>query len=697
MSVETGKLAQSKRRARRKGASLSFANKLRVIEQLREETIVRLPKQEHIHVSSDEGQGTVPRSLLLEVIRHAVHKRRRGREVAAGSDEEKRLAAEVDSIVDQPERGLEALDALFPEGVPDSLAFYDRLTDLVMRLGWGEISHRATGVLLTLAVDRLSADVGEALLLKMPQVPGPQFFQALGTLPGFLSRKELRPEFAAEWFPALVRRIGNDLASGEFWKALETYCEHQTKGALAVLICLSKTEVEEHISVAAFILGVLRSLELSDAIRAQFHTLESELLTSAASGTRSIYHRSWIRTAWRGKLRMADLESLTRRMSAGSSKEQEDVFWIVCQSMISPSVPEDCFAFALDWLREHASPTIVPIAKFHVIEFADRISTVHYEEAAELMLLVQPISAEHKGIWQRIEHFLVGLLNADEERFTKFCLELARKSAGDWLEVMRGSDSLQWFLSELRNKDTGNLVGRLIFSPSANARQLGIFLFCESTASIIPASILEAVGENQARVAFHELQRGPLRGKSLARHLIFLIPCGQRYSSTFRAEFEAELVLQLKNYPGSSREEFARRMDTFPILKAVIEEVDRYFASLRQADHSGINAMDLPGYRHAVGRYRRQFSNAVSKNSEEASIFIKLMRKTQLLYGKAWSAFQAVALGNSHGLQKISVSEELPRMEIIDPEGMALRRLHAAMTIFELEKAVQIEAKDGQQ
>jgi hypothetical protein len=220
MSLGIGKTEHSKRRVRREGAALSFADKLRVVEQLREETIVRLPKEEDGGVLKRESGITPPQSLLLEMVQHSVEHQRRGRELPRGGDDEKRWAAEVEELFSKRERGLEALQALFPEGIPPNLVFYDRLADVEMRLGWSETSQRATGLLLLLAVEQLPLDSGEALLREMPRIASPQFFQLLESLPVLVADRELRPEFGAEWFPALVRRIGNDLASDGFWKAL---------------------------------------------------------------------------------------------------------------------------------------------------------------------------------------------------------------------------------------------------------------------------------------------------------------------------------------------------------------------------------------------------------------------------------------------------------------------------------------------
>ena len=65
---------------------------------------------------------------------------------------------------------------------------------------------------------------------------------------------------------------------------------------------------------------------------------------------------------------------------------------------------------------------------------------------------------------------------------------------------------------------------------------------------------------------------------------------------------------------------------------------------------------------------------------------MQFIKKVQLLYGKTWSSFYGGKLGEASSLKQFSSSSEMPRLEIIDPEGMALRRLYASAKILELKQ-----------
>ena len=322
MSSEMDKIRAGKQRMRQKLASLPIEQKLRIVEQLREDGISPSPKEGR--TSDQELKKPDPRAkTLLGIIQDTVNGNPPIGEIRFEQCDKNNIAAEVEKFFGERALGLEALKALFPEGIPVSLAFYDRLKNLQMRLGWDELSHRATGLFLLLSVQQLPANSGEALLQEMPKVANPYFFMALESLSVLAAEKELRPEFVAEWFPALVRRIGNDLASGGFWKSFGIYCDHHPQNALEVLRCLSNAQSEDQISVAAFILGAVRSFDLDELTLSQFKKLESEFSNSETIGARSVYNRSWIETSRRGKMRHTDLELLVSRMSAGMPDERD--------------------------------------------------------------------------------------------------------------------------------------------------------------------------------------------------------------------------------------------------------------------------------------------------------------------------------------------------------------------------------------
>jgi hypothetical protein len=173
-----------------------------------------------------------------------------------------------------------------------------------------------------------------------------------------------------------------------------------------------------------------------------------------------------------------------------------------------------------------------------------------------------------------------------------------------------------------------------------------------------------------------------------------LIPCSQRASAAFQEEFYDQLLLQLKNYPGACRDEFDKRKGDFQILNKAIEEVESYFSGLQRVRQSSINAMEIAGYRRAAQLHTRRFSNEVSKGAEELSVMMQFCKKVRLLYGKTWSTFQGGKLGEASDLKLFSSSFEIPRMEIIDPEGMALRRLYASAKIHELNESAELDQEE---
>jgi hypothetical protein len=372
----------------------------------------------------------------------------------------------------------------------------------------------------------------------------------------------------------------------------------------------------------------------------------------------------------------------------GSAEEREQVFWIVCRSLLSPTISADCLAFGWNWLRTHASGEIAPGAKYNVVDFAAQLSPGKRKEAADLVLAVQPISPEHKGIWQRLEHFLVSLLETNLDFFARFIAELAIRSGHNWLKVLHEPGYFEWLLTEMESKDVGSAIAKLMLAEQSECRELGLFFFEKLNLTTLPAAVFEKVDETRVALAFYELQRSVIHGSTIGRFLIFLVPLVERASPALREEFYNELVLQLKNYPGACKEQFALEAKTFPILQKAIDEVDAYFGELKDAYNSPINQISISGFDRSARLHSRRMASQVSKGAEELSIFTKLVKKVVLLYGRDWRTFHAGVLGESSGLKKFTTSMEFPRMELIDPEGMRLRQFHASVRIRELTQQI---------
>lgn len=676
MSIE--RTTASKDETRRQLADLPYDEKLQIVEGLRDNLLIDLQELRKAGTSNETAAETEPESVLLRAIDETV----RGEDFRQSNVDESKLALEVERLATNQEIRRYALQHLFSEGVSLSEEFWNRLSNLHLRLGWGDPGHRAVGLLIQSAVETLDRREAEALLRQITKLGGSHFFQALSSLLVALRALKLRPEFAAEWFPLLLRRIGNDLAVGEFWNAVRTFSECDPQTAIEVLRILRYATSEDQISVASYILGFLRCVGLAQSDVQRLAKVEREVADDSATAARAIYHRSWVPSAWCGKLGLEQLRVVVERMSDTSPEEREQLFWLVCRVLLSPSLHEDARAFGRTWLHSHATNSIPDNAKYNVVEFATRLPADEYPKAVDLVLAIQPIQAEHKGTWKLLESFLVKLLSADITLFKRCLTELAHRSATNFRLVLEDGRAFEWLLSEMRAADLGDVVAQLLLDPASECRGLGIALF-DKLLLPLPKSASEHADERSIALLFYEMQRSLVHATALARLLVFLLSGASKSSQVLQEEIRAEILLQLKNYPGGSKEEFSKDVQEFPVLAEAIAEADKYFKSLEVAQPS-VARIEVPGYERAAQLHARRFASQVSKGAEEMSIFTQLVKKVHLLYGKEWRTFHGGHMGESSSLKQFSTSVEFPRMELVDPEGMQMRRWQASYRIREL-------------
>jgi len=636
-------------------------------------------------IQLQDDSNPLLRAIVAETIKQAPPRP----EIALGSQEAGKLADEVGRLTGDRKSLQNTVAALFPDGVPLDVGFYARLVELHERLGWSEVSHVCVGLLWAEAVLSLSTTSQENLLTLFPTVKDPDFFMLLDSLHVFFQRVALRPEFAAGWLQAILKHIGNDMGAGAFWKSLAAYCDGQVDSALKALEQLHQSKGDSALPLAAYILGALRALPLEGSYQAALIKYEATVASTPEPYCRAVYLRSWIQTAWRGKMCLKDLKDLAARISAAASVEQEEAFFVFTRFPLVPSLGSELMTFAMNWLESNAGPSISPMAKYHMVELTATLATTERYDAGGLILLVQPILPENKGTWTQLERYLVSLLKKDLNSFISFCERLGGGNARGWLAVMQTPRCFERLLQEMRSKDVGGLVIHFTFSHDAGCRKLGLFFFDELDLKSLPLSILAETGEFEIRLGIYEAQRTLIHGKATARFLITLIPRIESAAKELQNEFFDELVLQAKNFGGECRQEFEKRAGEFALLKKVIDAAKRYYDGLGAVQNSSIGQMDVSGYREAARLYGRRFSTEVSKGAEAASVFMQLFKHVNLLYGKQWSSFQSGTLGQSSGLQTISSSMEIPRLEIIDPEGMALRRLEVSASIARFTKLAE--------
>jgi hypothetical protein len=243
--------------------------------------------------------------------------------------------------------------------------------------------------------------------------------------------------------------------------------------------------------------------------------------------------------------------------------------------------------------------------------------------------------------------------------------------------------NFEWLISNLRQQEIADRVGRLIVSQGAKQRQLGVYLFDKLSIETIPAAVLDESGELGVRLAFHELQRNLMHGEAYARLLVVLLPRVGSMDAEFQGQFQDELRLCARNFP-SCRSELERLAGDVPVVQDVLKSLALYFEALRRAQTSSVNAMEVPGYRRACQLFLRRFSQGVAADVKNRSLVMSMCKTVILLYGKSVGAHIGGQLGVSTPLSHVSHQSELPVLEFSDPEGMLLRRCQISARLADL-------------
>jgi len=571
-----------------------------------------------------------------------------------------------------------ALQQLFPAGLPVSIDFYLKLRELAYRIGFQDAAAKVLGLIWSEAIRTLDTTSQESLLAALPAVEDPDFFQILPALPTLVSECPLEPAFVAQWFPALLDRVGDDFASDGFWTALEIYTERYPQASLAAIDLLAPGHTESQISVAASLLGHLRAAALPDLLSEAQESISTRLRDHLTVSSRAVYFRSWLPTARRKGISPAQFTDLISLMSAGLPEEKDACFGLVGGLLRIPGIPPACFDVAQDWLSRNAHPALSSHAKYHIVNLAAAQAHDGRFEIEDTLLSILPIPTSDRGTWGRLEAYLVSKLRADESGFSTLCLAISESSAADWLIILKTPQCFDWLLSEMKHRQLGNLIGLLLFSADSAPRKLGFYFFEKLPATRLPATAFEELPEAALQRTFHEYQiTYTYQGEAIAAFLRECIPHISRYGPAIESEWYEELQLQMRNFGGACGNILEPEAAKYPILQRLFTEVSEYRQALTALRSSSIAQMHVPGSAWAQRLAIRRLSSAIQKGAEEHSSILKLFKTVRLLYGRQWRNFSNGHLGATGDLKQIFHTSEFPRMEIIDPETMAFRRHHA--------------------
>jgi hypothetical protein len=289
--------------------------------------------------------------------------------------------------------------------------------------------------------------------------------------------------------------------------------------------------------------------------------------------------------------------------------------------------------------------------------------------ANKLVAAVQPIPLDSKETWHLVEQYLVERLHEGAAEFEDILGRLTEVNPEGLVAQLR-QDTFAYLKRELGKAPIQELLAGWVLSLDEKKTGVAHVILERSDLQLRPASLTKTPGEKELRLPLLRFVRRPLLGEKTARYLLFLEPLFREASTELRDDFKREMTLQAINYPGACLATWKKVENPSDLLREVIAHAEKYFDNLRATKDSPATGFAFSGCKEAAEKEAREFSNKVAREGREKSVFAKFAKNVQVIYGSRWSMVVEGKLGEPTGFS-----------ELTHPEGMAIRRLDAAVRI----------------
>lgn len=607
------------------------------------------------------------------------------------------IESEINFLFENRAKAIEILRILFPDNIPVSYDLFNKLSDIQYSLSFKPISYKLCGILVSESYKLLSSHDAQKLLQLIVNDKEHKTWHILQSLPTFLSETELHPDFASSWFYSLAKEKSGAAVNG-LYQAVESYSFNFPVLGLKVFESYIPEELDEHrLHLSSIILGALRSCFVLGSIQKEvIDQWDASLMNSPRIELRLCYHRSWVIPFWRGLITVDQLEAKLSTMMEGSQEEITEAFSVLHKCLLSNLKNEIISKFSLAWFNRNIFNKIPVLAKYYVAhsifllsdEIKENVELIN--TANNLIIKIQPVPSDNVGIWDDIVHYCVDLLHADKERFFNILTKLAEENY-DGLFWQIKNNRFEYLFSEMAKSDVNDFITNLMISFDNTRRHLGSILFNKIKITSFDQDILRKADEMQLHILLLESICNPFLSEDMCRFFVMLEPYFQNASLELKKKFKDEMVMQAINYPGECLDNFKKVDNPSEIIKDVIESAEHYYQNLQNISQSPATSFAFPELKWALDFGNKESSRKISKGTQEKSILAKLCKHFDIIYGNQWSAMVEGNLGDPTPFKEISHSVELPRLELIDPEGMTIRRMIASAQINEY-----IKSKDKQ-
>lgn len=598
------------------------------------------------------------------------------------SIDETKLREEVKYVIDYRDKlnGLISILFEYKEKTPGNI--FNNIQEITAHLKFHDYANELAGNVFLEILTSLPQKDCEKIFKALLDTTTRHIWEVLHTLPFVFSHFQLDSTFAAEWFYKIGENIKQDLASGDFFNALDNYSYNFPEEGIKVFnIYLEQNFIGLQQLSSSIILGSLRAAVRKKGMSKNLITIEEKLKNSSDENQRLVYYKSWIATYSRDAASYEEVIEIIEQSIEGEGKEVNGTFFIIFRIVVKDLQNDKVILPLIEFLDNNVSNELPEESKFQVmstlywlISVEKNISKIRDRVRLYLSIFTKilPIESKYLGTWKKIEEVVSGLLEKRMEAFFEFLDAIIEMSFNTFREllVQNHFEHLEYTLS---NSIADDVFTKLIFSESEKDRLIAIELFRKLNDVSIKTDNIKP-NEKVLSKLLLEFSRSVLLEKS-SEFLLMIEPFFRSVDDELKQEFMNEMVFQAVNFRGACFEKWSKIENPSDIIKEVTTITKKYYEKLEKVSH--LPARNFTYYKFVEGAEleRKIQSRDLNKKVKEKSVFLSLVKHTQILYGDKWAIQNQVEDGSANKFGEISHSIEFPRIENIDPEGIVLKRM----------------------
>lgn len=570
--------------------------------------------------------------------------------------------------------------------------------DIYHRLGFSGEAQKFLGRLWREAAVRWDGN-RRAVFLSLLLRDRHEVFETLDIAVELFRGQQFSADEVYPWIEEAHRRVANDMYQKGFRAVTQAFCG--TSPDAAILVCerwLATRPPSPSLNVISNMIGWLRIEEHRSAeIGAHFRRLENRVQAGGYPAWRSLFIQSWTHRSGHFPITEQQAMDLRNRFVVPNSNEETTAWCILLNSVVHND--RTAWYWAHRELMSMAIPALVQdsknwigIAALYGIEHAQQTDSIPTEQWRDLFRLLLPISVG-APLWNVVHETLASLASENWADMRRLIELLAAHCAGSWHQELRGGD-FRWFFQDLKAKTPISLIAtELCFGACEGIREIGLLFFDECGIERLDPNAVQTATPVQIELLLLEVQRRHISYGALARLHASLPERVDEIQAHLPELLYDEIALQCMN-TNEYRETLLIARPDHEYLHAIVVDARERLETISKASRSAAFRMQAPGQERAQLLHDRRLVREVSASVKQHSTFLGLFSSIHLLYGGAEPRIfrRDGELSLPIQMHSSSSSVEIPRLEIIDPEGMTLRRISAAVRVRMLEP--ETEPKD---